>query len=225
MSRRRSRGGRARGLWAPLLVLAVLAACENDNGGPSGPSDPGEARYLEEHNTRFNDGHTIRWRDLPIPVFTNGIARESEVTEWTRVTGGRVTFTFVSSPPGRGISFRFDGGDDICGITTVEYDDDGEILSADVRVVESIYRGPQCQRTVEHEVAHAIGFLDHTSDGTLMDPDGGNGQITEQIRQFFVNLYSFEPGTRISAGQVRREIVRRGAGGRRVITIVDPVRR
>jgi hypothetical protein len=208
-----------------VLLLGALVACDKNGGGGTGPSDPDEAQFLIDHNARFNDGHTVRWRDLPIPVFTAGIARESEVTEWTRVTGGRVTFSFVGSPPGRGISFGFGGGDDICGVTTVEFNNDGEILSADVRVVESVYRGPLCQRTVEHEVAHAIGFLDHTADGTLMDPDGGDGRITEEVVAFFNNLYSFEPGTRITAGQIQRGVVRRGAGGRRVVTIVDPIRR
>ena len=60
-------------------------------------------------------------------------------------------------------------------MTFLEFTDDGEFTSADVQVSQSIYRGPQCQRTVTHETAHAIGFLGHTDDGGLMDPDGGNG--------------------------------------------------
>jgi hypothetical protein len=210
-------------LFGALVVLGGMTACGKD--GPSGPSDANEARFLEQHNARFNDGHTIRWENLPIPVFTAGIAREDEVTEWTRATGGAVTFTFVGSPPEHGIVFAFTDQPDICGVTNVQFNDDGKIQSSDVRVVSGIFRGPQCTRTVQHETAHAIGFLDHTADGTLMDPDGGNGQITDQLIRFFQNLYAFSPGTRISAGEIQRGVVKRGTGGRRSVTIVDPVRR
>lgn len=208
--------------WA-LLPLAVYACSKSSSGNPSGPSDPGEAAFLVQHNARFNDGKTVRWADLPIRVFANGIAGEDEVTEWTRATGGKVTFTFVGSASGANIKFRFGSGNDVCGLTTVEYTSDGTITSADVQVVQAVFRGPQCQRTVVHETGHSIGMLDHTADGGLMDPDGGDGRITDPVARMFVNLYSLAPGTIV--GNARTPRTEQRAGGRRSITIIDPVRR
>jgi hypothetical protein len=216
-----------RGGW--LLVCAVaclvaLGACGGKKGDASGPSSE-ETTFLLQHNARFNDGRTVRWPNTPIRVFTNGIAQQDEVTEWTRATGGRVTFAFVGSAPGADITFRFDPGlpSDVCATTTVSFQGSGEIVSSDVRVVQGVFRGPQCQRTIVHETGHAIGFLDHTSDGGLMDPDGGNGVITEQVSTMVRNLYSLSPGTFVGNAQSARE-VRRG-GGKYSVTIVDPTRR
>jgi hypothetical protein len=209
-----------------FLVLGlslVLAAC-GGGGKSSGASQAPDLEYLFQHNARFNDGVTTRWPVLPIRVFANNIAQPDEVTEWTRVTGGLVTFTFVGSSTEADISFRFGTGDDICGITTVEFEADGRITLADVRVVEEVFRGPQCVRTVTHEVGHAIGFLDHTVDGGLMDDDGGNGEITAPVIKMFVDLYRLAPGTFVGTGQRPRATLKRN-GGRYVITIIDPVRR
>jgi hypothetical protein len=67
------------------------------------------------------------------------------------------------------------------------------MTSADVQVSQSIYRGPQCVHTVTHETAHAIGFFGHTDDGGLMDPDGGNGNITSLVSGVLRDLYHFSP--------------------------------
>jgi hypothetical protein len=160
---------------------------------------------------------------LPIPVFLNGVARADEVNAWAAATGGAVTFTFVGSPPAAGISFRFGGGNDVCGSALVEYESDGRITSADIQVVQAAFRGPECQRTVAHETGHAIGFLAHTADGGLMDPDGGNGEITPEDVTFIRSLYSMAPGTFVGLGERRRIALARS--GRRSVVIVDPVRR
>jgi hypothetical protein len=156
-------------------------------------------------------------------VFTSGIAQENEVTEWTRATGGVVTFTFVGSAGGANITFRFGTGDDVCGSATIRFTTDGAILSADIQVVQAIFRTPVCTRTVVHEVGHAIGFLDNTMDGGLMDPDGGDGRITEPVAGMLTTLYQMPPGA-VVQGRVPSPAERR-AGGIRSITIVDPVRR
>lgn len=205
-------------------ALAVsLAAC--GGGGGSSESSSAGLAFIFQHNARFNDGRTVRFAALPIPVFTNNIAQQGEVTEWTGASEGRVTFAFVGSKPARGISFRFGGGgdEDICGLTTVEFEETGEITSADVQVVRAVFRTAACVRTVTHEVGHALGFLDHTSDGGLMDDDGGNGQITPPVARFMRDLYGLAPGT-VVAGERTRPALRR-SGSRYVITIVDPVRR
>ncbi len=203
-----------------LFLLLALVGC--GGGGSSGPSNA-NTQFLIDHNARFNDGVTTRWPNLPIRVFANNIAQQAEVTEWTAVTGGLITFSFVGSRSAADITFDFGGGADICGEAAVEFESDGRIVSAEIRVVQAVFRGPQCVRTVTHETAHALGFLDHTADGTLMDPDGGNGEISGAVAQFFRDLYSMPPGT-VIVSQGRRAVQRR-PGGRYVITIVDPVRR
>src|SRR4029450_2072568 len=133
----RDRGGHRRGNRSdivtrrPSMALLALAAaallsvgCEKDKGH----SDS----FLFENNAQFHDGRTARGPNLPIRVFLgNGVASVGEVTVWTAQTGGLVTFTFVGSPAGAGITFGFRGGDDICGVTDVDYTDDGQITSAD----------------------------------------------------------------------------------------------
>ena len=215
MNRRPTRrvvGGAALGL-ASLLLLG----CGNDSSGPS------KNAALFQYNAQFNGGRTVRWPSLPVKVYLgNGVANADEVTTWTGATGAAVTFIFVGSAGGANIVFGFRSGTDICGVTTLEYTDAGEITSADVQVSQSIYRGPQCQRTVTHETAHAIGFFDHTSDGGLMDPDGGNGVITSEVSQMLRDLYRTAPNTQVSA-QVKRQAERRQ--GRNVMTFIYPAKR
>jgi len=208
-----------------LLALAGLALGLTGCGGSHSSTAPAgtDTRLLIDLNARFNDGRTVRWADLPIRVFANGLAQEDEVTAWTRATGGAVTFTFVGSRPANGISFRAGGGTDLCGLTNVEYDSDGHIASAEIQVVVAIFRSTLCVGTVTHETGHAIGFLDHTADGGLMDPDGGNGQITPEDVTFVRALYSLAPGTFVGSAESTR--IPLGRTGRRSITIVDPIRR
>jgi hypothetical protein len=215
-----------RGLILALLPL-VLIGC-NGGGGNGGGGGAGSTNddldFLFQHNARFNDGRTVRWANMPIRVFTNNIARPDEVTEWTRATGGAVTFTFVGSASGANITFRFGSGDDICGTTNIRFSTDGEIVSSDVQVVQAVFRTNVCTRTIVHEVGHAIGFLDHTTDGGLMDDDGGNGDITEPVANMFVLLYSMAPGSVVQALGPARTAQKR-AGGIRGMTFVHPIRR
>jgi len=212
--------GRARMRALGLAVLAVLCfGCGDDD------DDNVTNAFLFEHNAQFNDGHTVRWRTMPIRVYLgNGVAGSDEVATWTSATGGAVTFTFVGGAGDANIRFSFRSGTDICGLTSVEFTEDGDITIADVQVSQSIYRGPQCVRTVVHETAHAIGFLSHTDDGGLMDPDGGNGDITNPVTQMFRDLYSLAPGTSVSA-QRTKPLVERRSGGRNRMTFTYPVRR
>lgn len=216
-SARRTRAART------VLLIAFLiggASCHSKStSGPSGSAHD----LLVQLNAAQNDGRTVRWSSLPIPVFLNGVAREDEVNAWAVATGGAVTFTFVGSPPAAGVSFRFGGGNDVCGTTFIDYEADGRITSVDIQIVQAIYRGPECQRTVVHETGHAIGYLAHTADGGLMDPDGGNGVITQEDVTFIQSLYALAPGTFVGLSEGIR--VPLGRTGRRSITIVDPVRR
>ena len=133
---------RTRTARATLTLVAVLigyAACHSkSSSGPSGSAHD----LLVELNASQNDGRTVRWASLPIPVFLNGIARADEVNSWAAATGGAVTFTFVDSPPASGVSFRFGGGNDVCGTTFIDFESDGRITSVDIQVVQAIFRGP-----------------------------------------------------------------------------------
>jgi hypothetical protein len=200
----------------PLILLGTVACGGNT---PSAPSASDSLPLLLRHNARINRGRTVRWATLPIPVHLNGIARADEVLDWTRATGV-VTFRFVDSPPGRGIRFRFSGTSDLCGITTVEYTEEGQILSADVHVAPEVFRGSRCTRTVQHEVGHAIGFLSHTANGGLMDPSRGDGRFTAEVTDTVRALYDVPPGTMVTASEGPRSVPEERAGGRRVVTFV-----
>lgn len=209
-----------RPIWraAGWAALALLLGCGKDSGTGSTSNAP-----LFEFNAFENDGRTVRWPNLPVRVFLgNGVARADEVTVWTAATGGAVTFAFVGSASATGVTFRAVNRTDICGLTDILIDSDF-LVSADVQVAGPIYRGPQCVRTVTHETAHAIGFLSHTSDGGLMDDDGGNGAITPVVGQVLRDLYLLPPGTVVIAQTKRLGLQR--PGGRKAMTFIYPVRR
>ena len=208
---------RAAGLAA--LGAVLLLGCGKDHGTGSTKNAP-----VFEFNAQQNGGRTARWASLPIRVHLgNGVARANEVAIWTAATNGAVTFTFVSNPAAANITFAYRSGTDICGVTFVEFNDDGAFTAVGVQVSQSIYRGPQCQRTVTHESAHAIGFLGHTSEGALMDPDGGNGEITPLVVGVLTDLYALPPGTRVTAETTRFGLKR--PGGKHVMSFVYPVRK
>ena len=208
--------------WTLAGVVALsalwLLGCGKDHTGPSSNAP------LYEFNASQNNGRTVRWPVLPVRVFLGGnVAQAGEVSIWTQATNGAVTFTFVNSAAGANITFAYQSETDVCGVTFIEYDDAGNLTSADTRVSQPIYRGPQCQRTVTHESAHAIGFLGHTSDGGLMDPDGGNGVITPLVAGVLTDLYHLAPGTQVSAEAKAFSLKR--PGGRNQMTFVYPVRK
>lgn len=208
-----------RGRWLLGCLLLALVACAKDD---TGISDPEERFLLFQLNAGDNDGRTVRWPDsnLPIPTFLGGVARPDEVTEWTTVSEGRVRFAFVDSPPAEGITFREASLDrSVCGVSNIEFEDD-RIRRADVRLNPRTYRGSGCVRTVTHEAGHAIGILSHTSDGGLMDADGGDGDITGDVAEMVRNLYSLQPGTRVGILEGKKATPRR-AGKRHTITIID----
>ena len=208
--------------WA-LAGLAALSAiwffgCGRDHTGATSNAP------LYDFNASQNNGRTVRWPVLPVRVFLGGnVARADEVNIWTQATNGAVTFVFVGSAATANITFGFQSGTDVCGVTFIEYDDSGNLTSAETRVSQSIYRGPQCVRTVTHETAHAIGFLGHTADGGLMDPDGGNGAITPLVAGVLSDLYHLAPGTQVSMEAKAFSLKR--PGSRNHMTFVYPVRK
>ena len=174
------------------LILLGLCACsgnDSDSGGGGGGSD---YRFLYEHNAKELDGHTIRWGTNTINVYTGSIpGAQTAVNRWA----GPVNFNFVGSPPSDGITFRLTDSSSFCGVTNTFFFNSGRISRAEVSINANQDR---CRggldNTLTHETAHALGFFGHTSDGTLMDPDGGNGSITSSLRNFMSLLYSHPPG-------------------------------
>lgn len=153
-------------------------------------------QFLYDHNAKELDGHTIRWQSNTIRVYTGGISgAEKAINRWQ----GPVDFQYVGSPPSEGVSFSYTVSAQYCGVTYLNYLNSGKIIKATVyiNINQAFCRGG-LENTVTHEMAHALGFMDHTSDGSLMDPDGGDGTITARLRNFMSLLYSMPYGTDIT---------------------------
>lgn len=212
-----------------LLLAAGLVACGGDKkkNNPTGASNEALA-FVFEHNASRNDGRTVRWANLPIRVFLSNVGTEDEVTDWTRASGGLVTFTFVGSRSGADIVLSFESlPEDICGETRITFRRDTGELRAPVEIAinRAIFRRRECVggRTVTHEVGHAIGFFGHTDDGGLMDEKGLNGEITAPVAEMIRTLYSLAPGTAIS--QRAQAANARPSGGTGSIVIIDRIAR
>jgi hypothetical protein len=179
-----------------LLLLAFLVSCGGGDSNSGGGSSSADYRFLYEHNAQYLDGHTIRWESNTVYVYTGGIPGAQEaVNRWA----GPVSFVFVNYRPASGISFDWSDSSSYCGVTYTDYYTSGKIVKAAVYITsdQSRCRGG-LSNTLTHETAHALGFFGHTSDGSLMDPDGGNGTITPALRDFMGLLYSHPYGWDIS---------------------------
>lgn len=177
------------GCW--LFLALVLASCSSGGSSSGGSGSSGgsstDFRFLFNHNADQLNGHTIRWESNNIKVYTAGLpGAEAAINRWA----GPVSFTFVSSPPSDGITFKLDSSTTLCGQTNTFYFNSGKIAQAVVSIFDQTFCRGGLPNTVAHETAHALGFFGHTADGGLMDPDGGNGNITTQDRNFMNLLYS-----------------------------------
>jgi hypothetical protein len=182
-----------------MMLLLVLCGCGSGGSSSSGGggSSSTDYRFLYDHNANLLGGYTIRWETNTVKVFTNGISgAEAAINRWS----GPVNIVFVNSPPSDGVSFSLTNSSSYCGVTNTYYLNSGKITQAVVRIAadQSNCRGGM-DNTLSHEMAHALGFFGHTSDGGLMDPDGGNSTITTAVRNFFSLLYSQPYGWNISS--------------------------
>ena len=179
-----------------LLCLAlVLASCSSGGSSSGGSGSSPDFRFLFDHNASQLNGHTIRWESTNIKVYTAGLpGAEAAIKRWA----GPVSFTFVSSPPADGISFSQGSSKTLCGLTHTFYLNSGKITQAVVSIFDQTFCRGGLDNTVAHETAHALGFFGHTADGGLMDPDGGNGNITTPDRNFMSLLYSQPFGSDIT---------------------------
>jgi len=180
-------------LLSLVLTLFACAWKSSDSGGGGGSS---EYQFLYDHNAKELDGYTVRWASNTIKVYTGGISgAAAAINRWA----GPVNFQFVDNPPSDGVSFSTTSATSYCGVTNTYYYNSGRIYQAQVRIssIQIFCRGG-LENTVTHEMGHALGFFGHTSDGGLMDPDGGNGDITSPVRKFMNLLYSYNYGTDIN---------------------------
>lgn len=181
--------------FALCLLLAFGTGCPDLLTDSEGDSTTSDYQFLYDHNAKELDGHTIRWASNDIKVYTGGISgAEKAINRWA----GPVSFTYVSSPPSEGVSFSYTASVQYCGVTYLNYLNSGRVTKATVYIsINQLFCRGGLENTITHEMAHALGFMDHTSDGSLMDPDGGDGTITPRLRNFMSLLYSMPYGTNI----------------------------
>lgn len=210
--------------WGVFLLLLLSGCGRGGHGGTSSatPSVITNA-FLFQHNASVNGGVLTRWPTLPMTVDTGRIPNaEADFNRWRDATGGAVTFVFIGDTAG--IKVRLGEADpDICAQTVVFFTAAGSITRADI-TLSPISGTPACVDTIAHEAGHSIGFLGHTSDGGLMDSDGGNGQITGQVAGMIRTLYSNPPGTIVKVSQVAKGSLTT-RGGLQSVTFVTPPRR
>ena len=184
-----------------LTVLIISFGCSGGDEVADNKSYSGTDRKLiEKLNTKNNKGKTIRFKDERIKVYLNtpnwtGKAKE-EIRAWTKNTDGLLQFEFVSSSPSVGIEvnpiihFPF-----VCGSASPNFNN-GEIKKVSILMDPKTWTSI-CSKTLKHEIGHAIGILAHTDDGGLMDPEGGNGKITDQVARIVKTIYSYPADTPI----------------------------
>ncbi len=179
-----------------MCVVLTLYACSSHSSDSGGGGYSSDYQFLYDHNAKELNGYTVRWASNTIKVYTGGISgAESDINHWA----GPVNFQFVGSPPSDGISFSTVSSSGYCGVTNTFYYNSGRLYQAQVRIDSNqIFCRGGLDNSVTHEMGHALGFFGHTSNGGLMDPDGGNGNITSQVRRFMNLLYSNPYGTDIT---------------------------
>jgi hypothetical protein len=187
-------------LFLALLLLLLTLSCgggsSSGGGGSQGSGWPnGDYNYLNQHNASNNAEIIVRW-ETPILVNTNGISgMENSFRQWG------LPFSFVNYNPSEGIIVNIgDPGSGNCGVTNFQwYRSNGRMFSA-VITISSNLSSMRCGDTKTHEIGHAIGFLDHTSDGGLMDRSTylSNDQITAPVRNMINLLYALPVGTNIT---------------------------
>ena len=182
-----------------LTSLCLGFGCSDETNTPQ-TGDTEE--LLIKLNADLNQNRTIRFPDGPIQVCVENVPDgRNQVRTWSEALKDIFEFQFVDSSPSQGITIRYGiQAPIICGVTYEPNWKDGIIKSAvielDPKVLVPVLGG--CNQTVTHEVGHALGMLGHIGDGHLMDSDGGDGQISDQILEFFSILYSYPPNTLVA---------------------------
>lgn len=159
---------------------------------------------LAHFNTQWNDDKTVRFRNNEIDVYfavnqnlTSSAKRELE--RWSNATNDLITFNYVDSPPDNGLSvlpfplIR----PAVCGSASPDHENG--VIKRSVIFLDAISLTTLCEKTLTHEVGHAIGLMAHSDDGGLMDDNGGDGKINDQIVRILKIIYSTPPDTPFSS--------------------------
>jgi hypothetical protein len=177
------------------------------SGGCGVLSDEGktgtDGELLRALNAGYNYNKTIRFETNPIKVYIHNVPDgKDQVGEWTEATDGLIQFEFVGDEPENGIAIRYGITAPItCGVAYEPEWSDGVIKKASIEIDPKTILplfALGCKQTVKHEVGHALGLFGHTRDGGLMDGDGGNGEITPQVKRIMKLLYSSPPNTDVN---------------------------
>jgi hypothetical protein len=147
-------------------------------------------------------GETMRWLNGTVGVYdsTGFSGLQSALDVWNGAIGGPVTLV-ISTNPSSPITISFDssvGTSGDCGVASpgihTGTGGDNSIYASIIRI------NPSCGSNLtvyRHELGHAVGFFAHTSDGGLMDPNAGNGQLTGEDTIMIHHLYELPVGTLI----------------------------
>ena len=180
-----------------LFFLSCSPGEENNDQVEPNQTD---GKLLRDLNGSENNNRTLRFEEGPIKVYLLILGNDGErqVEAWTDATDGLIQFDFVGSEPDQGIAiYSLSTIPGTCGVTFEPSQSDGIIKKATI-TIDPISLLPICQKTISHEIGHALGLFGHTNDGGLMDPDGGNGKFTNQVKRIITTLYTLPPDTDIS---------------------------
>lgn len=161
-----------------------------------------DEELLVQINAKNNETRTIRFPEGPIKVYVENIPDgRDEVREWSRQIPN-LEFDFVGHVPSSGIVVQYGiHAPIVCGATYEPDWEAGVIKKANITIdpkaiIPASLLG--CTQTIRHEIGHALGLFGHLQDGGLMDPDGGNGEFTDQLKSLISRLYAFPPNSAIS---------------------------
>ena len=112
---------------------------------------------------------TLRWKSIPIRVCVpeNQYAplMKKAFAEWTKVSGGKVKFTYNCADPQITISYAKNKQK---SLTTYSYNSQGYLLKAHIEMGLLTKQGKVADDEIlvllmEHEIAHALGIAGHTN--------------------------------------------------------------
>ncbi len=189
----------------PLIcVMVFIGGCGLlPDAGESGT----DGELLRQLNAERNNNKTIRFEVNPIKVYIQVYIQNipngrEQVEVWAEATDGLIQFEFVGDAPETGITIKYGVTSPIaCGVTFEPEWSAGVIKKAEIEIDPKTVLPIGllgCRQTVKHEVGHALGLLGHTKDGGLMDADGGNGEITPQVKRIMKKIYSLPPNSDVS---------------------------